>query len=217
MRGKPLKRADGGGAGGTATGEACGRQSSSNTRGQRRTLPRAVAAKPGGPRSRSARAPSIVFNFPWGSGRDLPPVPPASAASREGGSSSPPRHPAAEPRCLSGGTRGRTSKGHRRYQTPPGCARGGGAGGGVGVATTTTTSSAHPPHPLPAPPALCGTVPQRQPGKPRPSAPPVARRGAAQRGSARLGPPGLTLAIVCVRGGPCCEWRAGGRGAWPRC
>lgn len=74
-------------------------------------------------------------------------------------------------------------------------------------------SSALPPSagtaPAPAPPPSAG--PCRSGGGQTPPLRPAcraARLGAAQHGVATLGPPGLSLAIVCLRGCSCCGWRA---------
>lgn len=129
-------------------------------------------------------APPLIFNFLRRADGAVSGVPAtlrergAGAAAASTSLHSVPRRPAAQPLGRDAGW-GRRSREHRGCHTVPGRARGEGRGPRSRCAVGPRF-----PRPLPAPPALSGTVPQRQRQTP-PSAPRVARLGAPSPLSAR--------------------------------
>lgn len=140
---------------------------------------------------RCAQAPLIIFNFPRGAGGTF--LCPPSSCSAEGGPGQPPvpthththnPHPAVETRFSSGGTqpRRRTSRVHRRYETPPGRARGRGR--------APRSRCAAGPRLTPSPPCQPSAGPCRSGRNQTPPLRPAcgaARLGTAQHSTARLG------------------------------
>lgn len=167
---------------------------------------------------RCAQAPLIIFNFPRGAGGTF--LCPPSSCSAEGGPGQPPvpthththnPHPAVETRFSSGGTqpRRRTSRVHRRYETPPGRARGRGR--------APRSRCAAGPRLTPSPPCQPSAGPCRSGRNQTPPLRPAcgaARLGSAQHSTARHSAALLTLAIVCAAVPAA---RGGRRGGCPRC
>lgn len=136
---------------------------------------------------RCAQAPSIIFNFPQGAGGTF--LCPPSSCSAEGAPRQPPvpthTHTQSPPSSRDALSLRRDAAEEKDKQSTPALRDTHGPCPRQGASSALPPCGGAAPHPLPALPAVRGTVPQRQESNPAP--PPRVWRGSAQHSTARLG------------------------------
>lgn len=182
-------------------------------RGELLCVPKSVSVKLGGPGSAAHRPYQSFLTF---RGERAAPssVPPAAVARRErrGGCQCPHTHTQSPPSSTDALSLRRDAPEEKDKQSTPALRDTPGPCPRQGASSALPLCGGAAPHPLPALPAVRGTVPQRQESNPAP--PPRVWRGAARHSTARLGTDLLTLAIVCAAVPAA---RGGRRGGCPRC